>query len=149
MILLINKAMIISIVTIRIFRMFVCVGNVFFLRYGNLFSFSFRRMSCFMAIGMTRYIINNERIEGGDIVINNIGRNFFSTKFWHDNNSVKNQGIIKKKGELPKIFPKRSRIFSFSLIIHEMPSEHIPVLLDPVLQTISEEWLISQRLQNK
>lgn len=30
-----------------------------------------------------------------------------------------------------------------------MPSEHIPVLLDPVLQTISEEWLISQRLQNK
>lgn len=30
-----------------------------------------------------------------------------------------------------------------------MHSEHIPVLLDPVLQTISDEWLISQRLQSK
>ena len=145
MVIIINKTTIISIIAVTIFRMFVCMGKVFFLRYSNLFSFSFsfRRMSCFMAIGIARYIINNEGIESRDIVIRSVGRNFLSTKFWHDNNSVKNQGIIKKKGELPKIFPKRSRIFSFSLIIHGMHSEHIPVLLDPVLQTISDEWLIS------
>ena len=151
MVIIINKTTIISIITVTIFRMFVCMGKVFFLGYSNLFSFSFsfRRMSCFMAIGIARYIINNEGIESRDIVIRSVGRNFLSTKFWHDNNSVKNQGIIKKKDELPKIFPKRSRIFSFSLIIHGMHSEHIPVLLDPVLQTISDEWLISQRLHNK